>query len=310
MAVGLIDGHYLLHRVLHVPHLRVLATKDGKPTGGTFGFVKSLRSTLASMSQIKRLVVVFDGGRSKRRRAIFDGYKNRKRNEEVDADGLSYYEKMNATLRYLKFLLPRLGVKVVQLSGREGDDVIGLLVRELDDKLKIVVSDDRDMYQLVGDDTHVWRPIAEQLVTNDNFEEIAKCKKEHWLLRKSVLGDSSDTIPGIKGVGEKTIQKVIDCCEGDIGEYPYDRFFEAALLMPGKKNQLIPEHLDIVLRNIELIDIEKEEFEPGEVGSAMEAVSAPSQFDVLAVKKLFIGFEFFSLVEDYSRWVTPFQMLQ
>lgn len=309
MAVGIIDGHYLLHRVMHVPLLRMLSTKDGKPTGGCFGFIKSIRATIGMWGEIRRLVVVFDGGHSKRRKAIFKGYKNRKHNTEVDSDGLSYQKKFSMQLSYLQFVLPKLGIKVVRLPGREGDDVVGLLARSSVDSLKIVVSDDKDMYQLVDEDVHVWRPLREERVTLANFEEFAGCKKEHFLLRKACLGDASDTIPGIKGVGKKTVDKVLEECE-DIGPYPHDAFFETALEIPGKKIQDIVENLDVVLRNYKLVDISLEEFTEEEVSLVKCIIDRKSEFDVLAVKRIFIGLEFFSLVENFSQWVTPFQMLR
>lgn len=313
MAVAIFDGHYLLHRVMHVPHLRMLATKDGKPTGGSFGFIKSLRSTVGAFSEIRRCVVVFDGGHSKRRKSLYEGYKNRKSSTEVDPDGLSYSQKFRMQLNYLKFVLPRLGVKVVLLPNREGDDVVGLLAKSLDDALKIVVSDDRDMYQLIDEDVHVWRPLKEQRVSLMNFEEIAKCRKEHFLLRKACLGDASDTIPGIKGVGEKTIDDILSVCE-DIGEYPHSEFFETAMDMQevksSKRVQRVIDNLDIVIRNYELVDISQETFTPEELTHALTLAAQRSDFDVLAVKRIFMSLEFYSLVDDFSRWVTPFQMLR
>lgn len=310
MATAIVDGHYLLHRVMHVPQLRMLSTKEGKPTGGVFGTIKSLRSTVATWSEIRRLVVVFDGGHSKRRLKLFPGYKNRKRNEDVDPDGLTYQQKFGMQLNYLRFVLPRLGVKVVKLPGREGDDVVGFLARELDDQLKIVVSDDKDMYQLIDEDIHVWRPLKEERVTLSNYEEIVGCKKEHFLLRKACLGDGSDAIPGIKGVGPKTVDKVIQECGGNIGPYPYEPFFEATLDMKGKKFEAIFTNLDIVLRNFNLVDISLEKFTSEEKDTMVQIVNRRSEFDVLAVKRVFVGLEFYSLVENFSQWITPFQMLR
>lgn len=309
MAVAIFDGHYLAHRVMHVPHLRVLSTKHGKPSGGMFGFIKSLRATVGAWPEIRRVVVVFDGGRSKRRQALFKGYKNRKHEEIVDPDGLSYKQKFRMMLSYLNFVLPKLGIKVVRLASREGDDVVGFLARNLDDTLKLVVSDDKDMYQLVDEDVHVWRPLKEERVSLSNFEDVAGCTKKNFLLRKACLGDASDTIPGIKGVGEKTVDKVFEAVE-DIGPYPYDEFFSTALMMKGKKIQSIAENMDVVLRNYELVDISKEELTEDEIRWMLAAVEAPSKLDVLAVKSVFVNFEFFSLIEDFNKWIVPFQLLR
>lgn len=310
MAVAIWDGHYLLHRVMHVPQLRMLSTKDNKPSGAVFGFIKSLRSTIQFFPEIRRVVAVFDGGHSTRRKSLFGGYKNREKNEEVDPDGLSYIQKFSMQLNYLKFILPRLGIKVVSMSGREGDDVIGLLTRKPDEVLKIVVSDDRDMYQLVTENVHVWRPIAEERVFLKNFEEVVGCKKEHWLLRKALLGDSSDTIPGIRGVGGKTIDKLIEELNGEIGPYPHEDLFMYALDHESKKIRAIGENFDLVVRNFKLLDIRMEEFSEEEYENAIAECDKESKFDVLAVRRLFTSLEFYSLIENFAQWVTPFQLLR
>jgi len=308
MATAIFDGHYLLHRVLHVPQLRMLSTKDKKPTGGVFGLLKSLRSTVYDIPEVTRVVVVFDGAHSKRRVALYPDYKKRPPNDEVDSDGLSYREKFGMQLNYLKVLLPKMGVKVAILPDKEGDDVIGILARNLNDRLKIVSSDDRDMLQLVAEDVHIWRPLAGERVSLDNFEEKAGSSYKNWLLRKCVLGDDSDNIPGIKGVGKRTVDEVLSEC--DIGEYPHDAFFEAAMMRSGKRYQKIFEGISTVLLNFELIDIAREEFTDEEIEQLVSIAKAPAQFDVLFVKKFFQGFEFFSLIENFENWITKFQVLR
>lgn len=309
MATLIVDGHYLLHRVLHVPHLRVLATKDGKPSGGAFGFIKSLRSSLREFPEVTKVVAVFDGGRSKRRMELHPGYKDRPKKDDEDEDGIPYWKKFNMNFNYLKFILPRLGVSVVKLKGREADDLIYLLCKHLDSKLKIVASDDKDMYQLVDSDVHVWRPIAEDRVALDNLEDYAGVKKEHLLFKKAILGDPSDRIPKVKGVGPKTVDDMLYEC-GDIGPYPHEKFFEYALELNTKRSMSLVTELDRILTNLKLVDMSLEEFSDEEVSEVVAAAKQRSEFDVLAVKRLFVGLEYFSLIEDFSRWVTVFQTLK
>lgn len=310
MATAIVDGNYLLHRVMKIPNVRVLATKDGKPTGGTFGVLKSLRATLFKFSEIRSMVVVFDGGHSPRRKKIHPGYKVRSSSdEELDPDGLSYKDKFVLQLRQLQFILTRLGVKVVTLPGKEGDDVVGLLSKTIKDNLRIVISDDKDMFQLVTDGVHLWRPLAEERVTLSNFEETAGCKYEHWFLKKSILGDTSDKIPGVKTVGEKTVDKLLLTCP-NIGPYPWEKFFEEVCVVGGKKCQALLDNIGTVLRNYDLIDISKEEFTPAELEYVLTHSTLPSQFDVRSVYRIFGGFEFYSLVDDFNQWVVPFQMLR
>lgn len=310
MTVAIFDGHYLLHRVLHVPSMRMLANKEGKPTGGTFGVIKSIRGTLREWDSIRTAVVCFDMARSARRLELYPEYKgNRKHDDEVDPDGLTYLEKFNINRRQLRFILPRIGVKVVEIAGKEGDDVIGLLARGLDFNHKLVVSDDKDMYQLVDDTIHIWRPIAEEVVSLDNYEEIVGCAPEHFLLRKAICG-GKDNIKGVYGVGPKTFTKVVKEMGGDIGDHPYEKFFEYCMLHSSKKVNKIAEWQDLVLANFVLVDVAEEKFTDEEVDKVLTAVTGKIKFDIVSVKRLFSSLEFFSLIEDFSHWITRFQILQ
>lgn len=310
MSTVLIDGHYLLHRCLH-SNQGTLTTKANKPSGGCFGFIKSLRGTVQSWPEASRIVVVFDKGRSTRRKELYPEYKaNRSVKIETDQNGHTYREKLNTSISQLRFVLPRLGVKVISLPGREGDDIIGMLSRELDEHLILVASDDKDMFQLVSNRVQLWRPMREEHVTLDNFEVFAGCRREHWLLRKACLGDDSDNIKGISGVGPKTIDDILAGCGDKVGDYPFDNFFFYAQEHGSKRIRKVADNVDIVLRNYELIDLTKEEFSKEEINSALGIISDPNPFDVLAVKRIFLGLEFFSLIEDFPNWVTKFQILR
>jgi 5'-3' exonuclease len=146
-------------------------------------------------------------------------------------------------------------------------------------------------------------------VSLSNFEVFAGCKKEHWLLRKAILGDHTDAIPGVHGVGEKTLEKVFDELKGSVGPYPYENLFMYALDHDSKKIRSIGENFDLIMRNFELLDISRECITEEEISSALEEIRRESKFDVLTVKKMFEAFEFFSLVEDFPSWIVPFQTL-
>jgi len=310
VATLVVDGSYVLHRVMHVPQLRQLCNKDKKPSGGVFGVTKSLRATIAQWSEINRAVFVFDGGRSKRRMELYPEYKKRDPHDEVDPDGMSYIDKFRSQVRLLKFILPRMGVKVVQAMGYEADDLIGHLCKTLDDQLILVSSDDRDMYQLVSPTVHIWRPMAEERVMLENFQDVAGAKnREYWLLRKAILGDGSDNIPGVHGIGEKTADEVVSSCE-DIGAPPHDKFFEYVAAVGSKRAQKIVAGKDIVLRNLELVDISREVI-PSVVTEEIKAtIATPNEFDILTVKRMFVSLEFYSLIDDFGKWITQFQLLR
>ncbi len=295
---------------MHLPDVRMLSTSKGKPSGGAFSFIRSIRSTLYEFKGVDRVIVVFDQGRSERRKALYPEYKaNRKVNDEVDPDGLTYIEKFNTQIRILRYVLPKLGAKIVQLPGREGDDLMALIPRLLGSALTIIATDDRDLLQLVSPTVHVWRPIAQQLVTLDSFEEYAKSKREFFLLYKAIIGDKSDNIIGVKGVGPKTANKFLDECPC-IGEYPFDEFFEYLIEVDTKKADDVLDNSEQVTLNYEILDLGREEFHSNEEAKVLAGCTTPTEVDALKVKKAFVALEYFSLVDDFAKWIVRFQMLR
>ncbi len=309
MGTLLVDGSYLLHRVLHVPQMRMLSNKDGKPTGGVFGYLKSLRATLVQFPEITRVVSVFDGGHSSRRTALYPEYKHRPSHDEVDPDGISYIDKYRMQVKLLEYLLPRLGVHCLRPAGREADDVIGLLSREIRDNLILVSSDDNDMLQLVSRNVHIWRPMAEERVSLDTFEVHAGIKLAHWLLRKSIVGDGSDNIPGVRGVGPKTITEWLQLCP-DIGEYPFDIFFSHLSAIGTKRAKAVVAQAATVLRNYELVDISREVFSLDARRDILDAAVSPLHLDVLAARRMLLTMDCSSLIDEFSQWVVRFQLLR
>lgn len=310
MATLIVDGHYTLHRMLKQPNLRLLSTTTGKPAGATFGAIRTLRTTLWKYPEIQRVVFVFDAAHSKRRLSLYPQYKQRTPDLTVDPDGLTYQQKFNMNLNYLRFALPKLGIKVVRLDGREGDDTIAMLCRELKDPLKIVMSDDKDMFQLVREDVHIWRPIAEQRISLSDFEEIVGHPFRETLLRKAILGDGSDNIPGVEGVGPKTLDKIFELYGDEPLEYPFEEFFDTVSIFGGSRAEKILSAIGQILLNYELVDMSKEVFFRDEIDRALALVNEVNDFNVPAVKRLFVSLEFYSLIEDFSSWVTRFQVLR
>lgn len=299
--------------MLRQPQLALLSTAAGKPTGGVFGALKSLRSTLSALPEVTKAIVVFDGGHSKRRLELYPEYKgNREKKraeEEVESDGLKYTDRFHLQLNYCKFLLPRMNLRVVCLSGKEGDDVVGMLASKLPDDLKVIMSDDKDMFQCVSETVQLWRPLASERVTVQNFEELAGCSKKNFLIRKAIMGDASDNIVGVKGTKEGTIDPFFAELDGDLGDHPYERMFLAAQQHKSSRVKAIAQSLDIILRNIKLMDISQEQFTDDEVARCIDLASRPTSLDVVAVKKMFEGFEFNSLINDFNSWITRFQLL-
>jgi len=322
MTVMIVDGNNMLHRTMRVPALEELENRYGKPTGGVFGFLRSLQALL-SVNQIKRCYVVFDGGISQRRRALLPEYKGpRYRDEsdpfyeEPDEDRLSYFLSFKRQRQLLKFILERLAVHFIRIPGYEADDVIGHLSISFRDRHNVlIVSDDSDFLQLLHGSvlnglhrTRLYRPLKEYIVGLDNFEQQMGYPSEQFMVRKSLYGDpGSDKIPGIPGVGKVTIEKVLSDIEDY--EYPFDTLFNYCSDSTNKRIRKIADNIDIVYRNHEIIDLTEEEIGEDACDEITASILARPEVDLIKTKHLLSELDLFSIVDDLHHWVIPFQRL-
>lgn len=206
----LVDGMNLFIRSFCVvPTMDV----NGNPVGGITGFLKSLKS-LVSECKPTRVVIAWDGeGGSVRRRGIFKEYKEGRkvRLNRVDGDETSgeSFRNMGDQLKTLKGLLDLLGTVQVEASGVEADDVIALICRFIyPDEQKVVVTSDRDMLQLIDAKTIVYSPSKKSFWTKSEMREKIGVLPENFIFVKALMGDGSDNIPGVGGIGEKTAVKL------------------------------------------------------------------------------------------------------
>ena len=188
--------------------------RDGNPTGGLVGFVRSLKNLMGDNAP-ERVVVCWDGeGGSRRRRGIFSEYKqgrkvrvNRAYDNETPNDQA---DNFGDQVRKLKRILKSLGVIQVECDEVEADDVVAYLtgyVLPPDDE-KVVVSSDRDLLQLVGPKVLVYSPSKKVYWTTTEVKEKTGVLPENYVFVKALMGDSSDNIPGVGGIGEKTAIKL------------------------------------------------------------------------------------------------------
>ncbi len=194
--IVLIDGNSLLNRAFFA--MSVFATKDGLPTNGIFGFIKLVLKIIET-DKPEYLAVAFDVHAPTFRHKMYDGYK---------ATRKPMPEELVRQVPVLKELLSAMHIRCVELAGFEADDVIGTLSRRFADVDSYIYTGDRDAYQLVNEHVRVCftkRGVTDiDLLTADNF--VSKVGLEPWQIieEKSLMGDSSDNIPGVKGIGPKT----------------------------------------------------------------------------------------------------------
>ena len=208
----LIDGKSVFYRGYYA--MGALSLPDGTPTGGVYGFAAIAMEIVKKLNPTK-VVVAWDSKTSvSQRRAIFPDYK---------AGRVKPGDDFYAQIPLLEELINGLGWQFVELDNYEADDIIGTLSREADETLDsdgnciyetYIISSDLDMLQIVDENTHMWRILKgfTNIEQYDIPEIEAKygIKKSQFLDLKSLKGDSSDNIPGVPGIGEKTAAKLLN----------------------------------------------------------------------------------------------------
>ncbi|WP_420427802.1 DNA polymerase I [Algiphilus sp.] len=203
MASGpliLIDGSSWLYRAFHA--LPPLTAPDGSPTGAIYGMANMLRKLFADYG-CERIVVIFDPRGATFRNEMYADYK---------ANRPPVPEDLESQFAPMRELIQALGVPLMQIDGFEADDVIATLARqaEADGAEVLIVSGDKDLAQLVSDRVRLLDTMKgvtfDPAAVRDKYgvppEQIVD-----WL---ALMGDTSDNIPGVPGVGPKTAAKWLD----------------------------------------------------------------------------------------------------
>lgn len=185
-----------------------LSTSDGTPTGGVYGFAAIAMEIVQKLDPTK-VVVAWDSRTStSRRKAVYPEYK---------AGRVKPGDDFYAQIPLLKELVKALGWGFVECDDCEADDIIGTLALQADedgDYETFIVSSDLDMLQVVDENTRMYRILQgfSRLEELDVPAVEAKygIKKAQFLDLKALKGDTSDNIPGVPGIGEKTAVKLLD----------------------------------------------------------------------------------------------------
>jgi len=214
----LVDAHNMFFRAYVVdPSI----STNGIPIGGVKGFLKIIQKTLRDI-EAERVVIVWDGpGGSVKRRKINENYKAgrkipRTNRHSQDFTDQQKRENMSWQMGKIMEYLNHLPLVQVMAPGVEADDIISYFSSSpsLSDWKKIIYSNDKDYIQLCGDDVTLYRPIVNKFHTVDNIIEDFGIHPNNFALARALVGDSSDNLPGIKGVGMKTVKKCFDfLCE-------------------------------------------------------------------------------------------------
>lgn len=204
----LIDGNSILNRAFYgIMGSKMLQSKDGTPTNAVYGFLAILFKILEDIKP-EYLVVAFDLKGPTKRHEMYDGYKaNRK--------GMP--DELACQMPLIKEILRAMNIDIVEKQGYEGDDILGTLsvFGEKQGLDVTILSGDRDTFQLATDKVTIRIPRTKMGKTEVEDFDKAKVKEIYNLEPKQLIevkglqGDTSDNIPGVPGIGEKTALKLI-----------------------------------------------------------------------------------------------------
>jgi len=195
--IWLVDGHHLAYRSYFA--FEKLTTSRGEPTQAIFGFLRTLLKLLKEDGDC--VIVVFDPPTRTFRHHAFEEYKA---NRAVTPD--DFYPQ----LEKIKELVDLMGLRRLEVPGYEADDVIGSLARkaELEGYPVRILTGDRDSFQLLSEAVQVMLPDG-RLMTPQAVQEKYGVTVAQWVDYRSLVGDSSDNLPGAKGIGEKTAARLL-----------------------------------------------------------------------------------------------------
>lgn len=203
--IVLVDGNNLLFRSYYATAYtgNIMRNKEGFPTNGVYGFVNMINKII-SEEKPEYMMVAFDIGKTFRHEK-YERYKDGRRETPDD---------LKVQFPVAKKILTAMGIKYLECAGYEADDIIGTISMwcEKDPEYEaLIVSSDKDLLQLISDET-----VVKLLKTKDyiwmnkkTFNDTYGFDPIHMIDLKALMGDSSDNIPGVKGIGEKGAIKLV-----------------------------------------------------------------------------------------------------
>jgi len=210
--VLIIDGLNLYLRTFAV---NGMLNDRGVPIGGMMGFLKSLAYAIRETNPT-RVMVIYDGaGGSQRRRKMSPNYKgNRKPGKRItrwDAFKNVEEEKQAMKIQFSRLLeyLETLPINVISIDKIEADDTIAYITNNLLKDEVIIMSADQDFLQLVNERITVWSPIKKIFYTPEKVLEDYGIPAHNFLMYKILMGDKSDNLEGVKGLGPKKLPKIL-----------------------------------------------------------------------------------------------------
>lgn len=196
----IIDGNSLVNRAFYA--LPLLTNKDGEYSNAVYGFVNILVKCITEIKP-EYICVAFDHSRHTFRTEMYAAYKGTRKEMAPE---------LRSQMPLLKTLLNLMNISIFEVPGIEADDIIGTIAKH-SGITNIIVSGDRDLLQLIDDKTEVWltkKGITDvEKINVDNIKDAFQLSPSQIVDLKALMGDASDNIPGVSGVGSVTATSLL-----------------------------------------------------------------------------------------------------
>lgn len=292
--------------------------ENGDHTGGVYGSLISLKYAIKHLNP-SRCIIVFDGrGGSSKRRKIYPEYKSGRRglkglNRTYDwlnekQEEKSAIDQLNRFIQYLDCL----PITSITANGVEADDIIAYLSNEVfSDTKRIIMSTDKDFLQLVDDDVTIWSPTKKEIIDTNVILKRYGIHPKNFTLLRIFEGDASDNIPGIKGIGIKTVQKFYPelANERKITLDEIIKITEKNIDI--KKFKDIFNNRSILERNFELMQLNNVDINGVIKATILDVVTNQkiSLMNELKLRKMFLEDKLIKQIKSLSIWRIDFQQL-
>jgi DNA polymerase I len=273
----LVDAMSNIHRAYHA--IQRLSTSAGRPTNAIYGFVTMLRKMLREHTP-DLLAVAWDGPEKTQRHEQYPEYK---------ANRVAMQDDLASQLPEIRRVLDAYRIPVLELPGFEADDVIGTLATKAAAQGfdVVIVTADKDMLQLVGPRVRVFHTGKEAFLDEAGVEGFFGVKPGQVADVLALMGDSSDNVPGVPGVGQVTAKKWIS-------QYgSLDALYEHQDEVKGKVGESLRQNRDTAMLSRRLVDIPTDlpiPFDPEQLRCADP--------DFATLKEIFVRLEFHSLAAE------------
>ena len=297
-SILLLDGNNLLWREMFSKRLQsVTQPSTGKVVGPVFGFIRSLKRWV-DMYKPESVVVAWDGQKAAWRKELLPEY----------GEGRAKKTKsINEHLEDLHNVLPLMGVHSVHEVREEADDILALLSKSYSQKSYVLLlSGDHDFYQLANDKIHIYNVIKKDLIDSTRVARVA-------LLRKVLIGDASDNIPGVLGFGVKSFDSLIQGVEDAELELSFDVVLEYASTSKDIRIQKVAEEKNraVIDRNRQLIELDQgiQHLDRDVMLRVMSSVVSPVALDRMQFATWVHDMGLDLYVEPISDWFDTFERL-